>query len=115
MKTSTGKIYTCDYCGKKSVSAGGMALHEKACTNNPINDTLCKNCSHCLRYDSFDNNSYPRAETEFSCDINHTKMHSPKVLRMNKEKREEIISRCPVMMATIAFGCSTYLKNKIPF
>lgn len=120
MKTSTGKIYHCDYCGKLSVSAGAMTIHERSCSKNPVNDTLCKNCVHCNRYEDQimiygEEGPYLQKTVDFSCSISHVKMYSPKVLRMNEEKKKQIISRCSFMMPTASTGCSTYLKIKSPF
>ena len=39
-------VYQCEWCGKKSVSAGGMSNHEKFCWQNPANKRMCFNCEH---------------------------------------------------------------------
>ncbi|RHV96961.1 hypothetical protein DXA95_04630 [Odoribacter sp. OF09-27XD] len=115
MKTTTGKIYTCEYCGKIGLSKGGMTKHERACSKNPVNDTLCKNCVHCNRYEDQimmhgKEGPYLQKTVDLSCNISHAKMYSPKVLRMNEEKKKQIISRCSFMMPTVLTGCSAYLK-----
>ena len=37
--------YKCDFCGKHSLSASGMNLHEKHCTMNPNRE--CRMHKHC--------------------------------------------------------------------
>lgn len=37
--------YRCEFCGKRNLSAGHMAAHEKTCTANP--DRTCRMHKHC--------------------------------------------------------------------
>lgn len=46
-----GKIYICDHCKRRSVSASGMASHIRACRSNPDNQHACfKYCVFLSRY-----------------------------------------------------------------
>lgn len=47
MKEAIG--FRCDYCTKMSANAGAMAVHEKHCSKNPNNLSMCNNC-HWLDY-----------------------------------------------------------------
>ena len=42
------KVYQCEYCGRLSLSKGGMAVHERCCTKNPSNHTPCASCEHLI-------------------------------------------------------------------
>ena len=43
MKTLLKKVYYCDFCKKKGMSASAMSKHEKHCTLNPTRECgLCK-------------------------------------------------------------------------
>ena len=43
MRTVKKNVYYCEYCGKRSLSAGAMSKHEKHCTANPHREcALCK-------------------------------------------------------------------------
>ena len=47
MKTELRKVYECDHCGKRMLSAGAMTRHEKGCSQNPNNWHKCfKMCVH---------------------------------------------------------------------
>lgn len=46
MKTVTKKVYYCDYCNARKLSAHAMKLHEERCTNNP--DRECRLCENSL-------------------------------------------------------------------
>lgn len=41
MKTETRKVYECDHCGRRMLSAGAMSYHEKWCKKNPHNRHKC--------------------------------------------------------------------------
>ena len=42
MKTLLKKVYYCDFCKKKGMSASAMSVHEKHCTLNP--NRQCRLC-----------------------------------------------------------------------
>ena len=115
MKTSIGEIYSCEYCGRKGVSKGGMKIHERSCGRNPVNDTICKTCEYCVRLEEYDCDGIDYMIKDFKCTKTGNFMHSPKVLRMKDPKRKEIIERCPVIMSTISTGCPFYKKIQLPF
>ena len=46
MKQTTGKIYICDYCGRKITNPGACGVHEKHCRKNPRNIHPCMGCIH---------------------------------------------------------------------
>lgn len=46
MKQTTGKIYICDYCGRKIINPGACGVHEKHCRKNPRNIHQCMDCIH---------------------------------------------------------------------
>ena len=41
MKTELRKVYECEHCGNKMMSAGAMGYHEKWCKKNPHNRHKC--------------------------------------------------------------------------
>lgn len=112
-------IYKCSYCGRISLSKGGMTVHEVNCRKNPDNwsdcfychylireskeiegtrGTRCKTCPQydywdgCMSEDECDGSLH---ETTFLCEKTGKKMYSKKrVYMMPKEKREAIISKC---------------------
>ena len=46
MRTVLKKVYYCDFCKKKGLSASSISKHEKHCTLNPKRECrLCKNYS----------------------------------------------------------------------
>lgn len=50
MKTETRKVYECEHCGRKMLSAGAMGYHEKWCKKNPTNKHKCfALCRHLKR------------------------------------------------------------------
>ena len=46
MKQTTGKIYICDYCGRKITNPGACGVHEKHCRKNPRTIHPCMGCIH---------------------------------------------------------------------
>lgn len=110
MKTSTAKIYICEYCSKKSTNQGAMGRHEKSCKKNPKNDTLCKTCKHCVRSEKCEDGY---TSVFFLCNKTNNLMHSPKVLRMSNPKKMDIIAECPALMPTVSTGCPFY--DILPF
>lgn len=44
MKTKVKKVYYCDYCKKKNLSASAISKHEKHCTGNPKRE--CRMCEN---------------------------------------------------------------------
>ena len=48
MKTLLKKVYYCDYCKKRGMSAPAMSKHEKHCTANP--DRECRMCENETNY-----------------------------------------------------------------
>mgnify|MGYP007043718705 CR=1 FL=1 len=109
MKTQFGTIYICDHCGRKSTSKSGMTLHEKCCSKNPCNDTLCKICVNCEKEEYYTEEH--GKIVDFICLINHDKMYSPKVNRMKSS--ESIKERCDRQMATKQNGCKFFKENHI--
>lgn len=69
-------VYQCEWCGKKSASAGGMKFHEKTCWQNPANKRMCFNCRNFHdKYPETDeeaNAGRPfKLETNIKIDIRH--------------------------------------------
>jgi hypothetical protein len=82
MKTETRKVYQCEHCKKRMLSAGSMARHERFCRMKPENRHKCFDlCRHLKKNrilidngrDPFDRNSY---KTEFTCDETGYKLYS---------------------------------------
>lgn len=47
METITDKkVYKCEFCGKLSLSKGGMTIHEMNCKKNPKNWVDCASCDY---------------------------------------------------------------------
>jgi len=50
MKIDVRKVFECEHCGKKMLSAGAMGYHEKWCKKNPHNKHKCfALCRHLKR------------------------------------------------------------------
>ena len=105
MKKQEG--YKCDFCSKMSISKSGMMKHEAACSHNPENISMCKDCQWLDKFEGryYDSNGYPSKYTEFTCKATNKKLYHNKVLRYNKELRNSIISRCDGKMPSINEGC----------
>ena len=121
------KVYQCEYCGKVSLSGGGIKHHERFCKKNPnipkpgadcFSCALLKvvdaenerpNCYGCIyRYFDWDTGysdcekdweNCPRQPKNFICTKTGKKMYyAYKVNRMAKERRGAIIARCDCQM-----------------
>lgn len=140
MKEIKGSIvYQCEYCGKLSLSKGGMTTHESWCKKNPSNLNLCAACSLCEKtievldeYRCGDcdyyygdgymeppechyrngecDNPYKR-KTIFTCMRDGKTMYSTKIKRLDKETRETIIKQCDKPMQTVTEGCPHYQET----
>lgn len=97
--------YKCEYCGKVSLSKGGLAIHEKRCRRNPVNQSICTTCKWCKKV-MYDINFQPM--TDFICMKDGSKMYSPKIMYRNKVARPKIIERCDRPMANALTGCENY-------
>ena len=118
-------VYKCSYCGKLSLSHGGMTRHELLCKKNPDNWTDCASCEYldrvskrvegtsgercktCPHYDmewgcDLEDTQYcdgDRIVTDFVCAKTGKRMYyRRKILAMPKAKAEEIIKRCDCPM-----------------
>ena len=121
------KIYQCEYCGKVSLSAGGIKYHESFCKKNPTIPTAGADCFSCsllkvvdaenertdchgcmYRYFEWDTGysecekgeeNCHRQPKNFICTKTGKKMYyAYKVHRMSKKTREAIIARCDCPM-----------------
>ncbi len=73
MKTETRKVYQCEFCRKRMLSAASMARHERYCKARPENQHKCfQMCSHLKRKKVLIDGKYPDSrysyKTEFTCD-----------------------------------------------
>lgn len=87
------KVYVCDHCGRKSVSAGGMNRHELACSFNPDNYNVCPGCKYLLAYTDFvyyeHDPDHERKVKKFKCTKKNEIMYPSKI------KRNRIIDKYP--------------------
>ena len=122
-KIENKPVYKCSYCGKLSLSIGGMVRHEKLCKKNPDNWTDCASCVYleciktkvegsegerCRSCPNFWGDScYPEDTscdgslyiTDFICKMTGKRLYyRRKILAMPKAKAEEIIKRCDCAM-----------------
>ena len=105
MKKQEG--YKCDFCSKMSTNKSAMMKHEAACSHNPENISMCKDCKWLDKFEGryYDPDGYPSKYTEFTCKVTGKKLYHNKVLRFYKEKRDAIIFRCDAKMPNINEGC----------
>jgi len=80
MKTELRKVYECEYCGRRMLSAGAMARHEKGCSQNPINHHACfRRCIHLKKtIEHTWNDDMPCDITHFACEKTGHEMYSYK-------------------------------------
>lgn len=101
--------YKCDFCGRLSATRAGMSRHEKCCSSNPANISLCKDCEYMEKTKNrVCDNQYGtfHTETKFRCTKKNINLYHPKVLRMMEYKRGAIIDgQDAEMMPTIDKGC----------
>ena len=107
------KGYKCDFCSKMSTTKSAMVKHEAACSRNPENISMCKDCKWLDKfegqcYDAYGNSS---KYTEFTCKATNKKLYHNKVLRFYKVLRDDIISRCDMKMPNINEGCPYFKEN----
>ena len=127
-------IYKCSYCGKISLSKGGMTVHEVNCRKNPDNWSDCFYCHYLIReskeiegtegtrchecqYNDYedgcqceDDCNGSLHETTFLCEKTGKKMYSKKrVYMMPKEKHDAIISKCD---CPFPFECEIIRKER---
>jgi len=81
MKIIERKVYYCEYCKYKSLSASVTSRHEKYCFNKPENHHKCFDfCIHLKKErvdNGFDyNNEIPKSKIEFTCLKTGKKMYS---------------------------------------
>ena len=80
MKTIERKVYYCEYCSYKSLSASVTSRHEKYCFQKPGNFHQCfKHCNHLKRErisNGYDSDGIPRSKTEFTCLKTGKKLYS---------------------------------------
>ena len=106
MKRQEG--YKCDFCSKMSSSKSAMMRHEAACRHNPENISMCKDCKWLEKF--YDSDGYP----SFICKATNKKLYHNKVLRFNKELRNDIISECDEKMPNINEGCPHFQEKSFP-
>lgn len=122
------KVYQCEYCTRVSLSKAGIKTHEHYCKHNPNKRTPCASCKHLIKtvetreaslhdchgcYHSYfefdtgyrqcmaDNGECDKdlKQVTFTCEVTGKRMYYAHKLRaMNKEIKEEILSRCDCPM-----------------
>jgi hypothetical protein len=80
MKTIERKVYYCEHCKYKSLSASHTSKHEKYCLSNPLNAHKCfQMCVHLERTKvacGYNSDGYPISKTEFTCAETGKKLYS---------------------------------------
>ena len=120
MKTELKKVYQCEYCTKRMLSAGAMSRHEKHCKARPENRHKCfDQCRFLVRnlelldsvYDPENRLSY---KTVFSCKSTDIKMYSYLLEKRMNFKPEFIkrLIRMPVKCNLHEYMNETELKDR---
>lgn len=128
IKLENQTIFKCSYCSRISKSAAGIYVHEIHCKKNPHNQLLCASCAHCRMEERLSNEGEKCRTcgwgesiygscygcdgrikiTDFICDIDGSKMYSPKIKL--KASAKEVIARCDKPMVDATQTCE-YYKN----
>src|SRR4030043_432696 len=82
--------YYCDFCKKKTLSAGAMTIHEKHCTMNPNRD--CRMCNY-----NGNSGSRPMNEllTLLPHDLNYEKEAYEDRINASLPELREATNNCP--------------------
>lgn len=123
MKQTTGKIYICDYCGRKITNPGACGVHEKHCRKNPRNIHLCMGCEHLevsTKTYMVPASEYPWVVGAQSCKAFYCKAYDQymytykkrdlgkrKGIKVYDDKRRETF-QCEEMPTETAGGCERY-------
>lgn len=78
MEVTTGKIYKCDFCGKRQFRQCDMTMHERWCKENPKNNHKCfQFCRHLIKTsEEYDGENFVGHRTIFTCELTKQGMFS---------------------------------------
>lgn len=134
IKLENQTVFQCSYCSRISKSAAGIYVHEVFCKKNPHNQLLCASCEHCHREEHLSEegekckicdygNRFDECfhfgkicdakilYTNFICDIDGSRMYSPKIKL--KASAKEIIARCDKPMVDATQECKHYKYKEL--
>lgn len=119
MKQTTGKIYICDYCGRKITNPGACGVHEKHCCKN-IHP--CMGCIHLevslkSYIDGFSDENrtckafYCKAYDKYMYTYRNRSLAERKGMEVYDDERGETF-QCEEMPTEATGGCEKY-KNYV--
>lgn len=118
MKIIEGKIYTCDFCGKRQFRQCDMTKHEKWCKENPNNMHKCfQYCKHLVKgkedYNGGGNDEWQPQRTTFTCALLNKQMFSFKAERRGITKHLDGVERMPLQCDKYDDTNPMYFENDI--
>lgn len=117
MKTKVKKVYYCDYCKKKGLSASAMSKHEKHCTGN--SDRECRMCGNQHDYSLIIKGFNKRYKIVRDDTLNFVDLSMDKIEWIGKpitlDEIHDITEGCPACTLTIMrlSGLNDWLFNDV--
>ncbi len=107
MLTKTKKVYYCEFCKKKGLSAGAIKEHEKHCTGNIKRQ--CRMCGNTPDYEDEVKKYTERIKTEILQENANEKLNT------TKDDIRDGIDTCPACTLTILRQLSKILPPWLTF
>ena len=113
-------IYECEWCGKKMLRKSSMTRHEKFCTRNPENVSMCRKCENMNVYlEKLPEDSDYLTDSEirvFRCMVTGKRLCSPKFAKRYPEISKMLVSHrlLDAKMPTEAEGCEHFYQLITP-
>ena len=119
-KVEKATYYKCDYCGKVSLKAPAMMMHERHCRKNPHNDNLCLRCGWAISgkaygyIEKFKDDSFSEYEvsTLLSYCVKHKEFMCP---RQSERYAKDVTGGCFIAKYADE-GCGDFTsEDKVPY
>lgn len=87
MKESIKPVYYCEFCKKHGLSKSQMLKHERFCSQNPANDTICSLCTNCqpisktFTYNEGTEEEYEAKSNAFFCSAKQVGIYPIKAIK----------------------------------
>lgn len=70
MKTKVKEVYYCDHCNKNGLVKWMIEKHEKFCSSDPNNQSMCSGCANVIHSEKeFFYDGYSRTSSSFECSV----------------------------------------------
>lgn len=120
-KVEKATYYKCDYCGKVSLKAPAMMMHERHCRKNPHNDNLCLRCGWAISGKADGHIEYFKdgslSEYEASALLSYCVKHKEFMCQRQSERYAEGVTNGGCFIAKYADeGCGDFTsEDKVPY